>query len=304
MENPLAANFEQGEVAVLTRFDDVASGLFVQIRNVYSERFPQVMVEFTVEDRMRRPILGLDTNNFLLTEGGNVASDQVFLLPGHRHPGSDISILVERSDRTARLSDDLGAAARDIVRVLQEMNGSKIVSVVSAGSLPRREQQGLPLENSVRGTADLFRADWRFDLGLRESATNLLTASAKRSVVFIGSGNIGDKAFETYSLSELANYLANNNIVFNAIIIGGGQVSSAINYLCAETGGRAMPLYRPRGIGELIRSTAEIPSPLYSFTFNSRIPTDFGRALLPLEIEVYLIERSGRDNTGYFPPIE
>jgi glycine/D-amino acid oxidase-like deaminating enzyme len=102
----------------------------------------------------------------------------------------------------------------------------------------------------------------------------------------------------------MTSYLSNNGIVFNAIIIGGGQVSASIAYLCQETGGKAMQLYRPRGIGELIKSTADIPSGLYSFTYNSRLPTDFGRAWLPLEVEVYLMERSGRDNIGYFPPME
>jgi len=65
-----------------------------------------------------------------------------------------------------------------------------------------------------------------------------------------------------------------------------------------------MSLYRPRGIGELIKGTADIPTGLYSFTYTSRLPTDFGRAWLPIEVEVYLMERSGRDNTGYFPPLE
>jgi len=115
---------------------------------------------------------------------------------------------------------------------------------------------------------------------------------------------MGDMAFEQYSLSEMSAYLANNGIVFNAIIIGNGEVSAGIEYLCRETGGSVMPLYRPRGIGELIKSTADTPSGLYSFTYNSRLPTDFGRAMLPVEVEVYLMERSGRDHTGYFAPLE
>jgi hypothetical protein len=63
-------------------------------------------------------------------------------------------------------------------------------------------------------------------------------------------------------------------------------------------------MYNPRGIGGLIKSIAEVPSGLYSFSFRSALPTDFGRAWLPLEVEVYLMERSGRDSTGYFPPLE
>jgi hypothetical protein len=302
--NILAANFAAGEITVMTRFDDIASGLFVQIRNIYTERFPVVTVEFTVEDRLRRPIVGLDTNNFLLTEGGATASNQVFLVPGNRYSGADISLLVERSQATASLRDDLTAASRDISRALREMGNSRVVSVISAGAQPRREQHEPSLENAVRGTSDSYSPRWRFDQALRLAATDLLPAAPKRSVVYIGSGGMGELAFEQYSLSQMASYLANNSIVFNAIIIGGGQISQALEYLCDETGGRAMHLYRPQGIGDLIKSIADTPSPVYSYSFTSRLPTDFGRAWLPLEIEVYLLERSGRDNTGYFPPLE
>jgi DNA-binding beta-propeller fold protein YncE len=299
----LVANFDAGEVSLLTRFDDLASGLFVQIRNIDAQQFPKVIIELTVEDRLRRPIMGLDNNNFLLTEDSIPVAEQTLYIPGFRYSGADISLLVERSDITARMRDDLTAASRDINRAIQEMGNSKIVSVISAAAQPRREQHANSLENAVRGSSD-NTARWRFDLGLRLAATDLLTAAPKRAVVYIGSGGLGDLAFEQYSLSEMAAYLANNCIVFNAIIIGGGQVSAELEYLCTETGGKAMQLYRPQGIGELIKSAAGVPSGLYSFTYNSRLPTDFGRAWLPVEAEVYLMERSGRDNTGYFAPIE
>jgi len=302
--NIIAANFNAGEVSVMTRFDDIASSLFVQIRNIDASRFPRVTVELTVEDRLRRPIIGLDTNNFLITENGQSAAEQTIYAAGLSYRGADISLLVERSDTVLRLRDDLSSASRDINRALAEMGNSKVVSVISAGAQPRREQHIPSLENAVRGSADSYNPRWRFDLGLRLAATDLLSAAPKRSVVYIGSGSLGDLAFEQYSLSEMAAYLANNGIVFNAIIIGGAQVSAELEYLCGETGGRAMHLYRPRGIGELIKSAADTPSGLYSFSYNSRLPTDFGRAWLPVEIEVYLMERSGRDNTGYFPPLE
>jgi DNA-binding beta-propeller fold protein YncE len=304
----VVSNFTASEVSLMTRFDDMASGFFVQIRNVHVNRFPLVTVELTVEDRLRRPILGLDNSNFLLSENGVPVNDQTLIQAGFRHDGADISLLVERSGLTSRLRDDFAVAARDIGRAMQEMNNSRVVSVISAAAVPRREPHENSLENAVRGPQNIYTDLWRFDQGLRLAATDLLAASPKRSVVYIGSGDLGELAFEQYSLSEMSSYLANNGIVFNAIIIGGTYMSpaagSAIEYLCRETGGQAMHLYRPRGIGELVKSVADNPSGLYSFTYNSRMPTDFGRAWLPLEVEVYLMDRSGRDNTGYFPPLE
>ncbi|MCL2762889.1 MAG: 6-bladed beta-propeller, partial [Treponema sp.] len=111
-------------------------------------------------------------------------------------------------------------------------------------------------------------------------------------------------AFEQYSLSEMAAYLANNAIVFNAVLVGGGPVSDEIRYLCRETGGKALSLYRPQGIKEMITSIAQSPTGLYFIQYKSSLPTNFGRAWLPVEAEVYLMERSGRDSSGYFPPLE
>jgi len=304
--NILAAKFKEGEIAVMTRSYDIASGLFVQIRNVYVERFPSVVLEFTVEDGLRRPITGLDNNNFHLTEGGNELDEKekIFLAPGYRYAGADISLLVERSQVTSGLRNEFAAASRDIGQAIKEIGNSKIVSVISAGAQPSREQHDPSLENALRGANNSFSGRWRFDLGLRLAATDLLSAAPKRSVVYIGSGNVGELAFERYSLSELSNYLANNSIVFNAVIVGTGHASAAIEYLCRETGGKIAYLYQPQGIGPLIKSVADLPSGLYSYSYISHLPTDFGRAWLPVEVEVKLMERSGLDSTGYYPPLE
>ena len=305
--NLLAANFAAGEVSVLTRFDDLASGLFVQIERVYAEDFPQVTLEIRVEDRLRRPIVGLDSVNFFLSEGGRAVREQTFLLPAYRVNRTDISVLFERSPLTANLRDDFAAAIRDIANA--QGSQGKILSVISAGEQPERERHENALAAAARGNTAQYSNRWRFDLGLRLAATDLLPGEKKRSVVYVGSGSLGALAFEQYSLSEMAAYLANNGIVFNAVLVGGGagalaEASEEIRYLCRETGGKALPLYRPEGIKEIIENLAFLPNGLYSLRYRSSLPTDYGRAWLPVEAEVYLMERSGRDSSGYFPPLE
>ncbi|MDR0877916.1 MAG: NHL repeat-containing protein [Treponema sp.] len=321
--NVLAANWEAGEVSVLTRFDDMASGLFVQIERVSVENFPLVTVELQVQDRLRRPIVGLEGLNFLLSENNRAVVEQNFIASAYRSQTADVSILVERSGITRGLRDDLAAAVRDIEKALSESTASRgsvldgiltgigtggertgnIVSIVSAAVLPQQERL-TSLETAGRGSEALYSPRWRFDQGLRLAATDLLAGQKKRGVVFVTSGNLGELAFEQYGLSELAAYLANNGIIFHAVIVGGGSPSPEIRYLCRETGGQALPLYRPEGIREMIQSLAAKPSGSYSISYRSLLPTDFGRAYLPVEAEVYLMERSGRDGTGYFPPLE
>ena len=317
--NVLAADFSAGDVAVMTRIDDMAAGLFVEISRIASDNFPVVTVEVEVSDRLRRPVTGLDGRNFLLSEAGQAVTAQNFLSAAYLSKSSDISVLIERSPATLPLRDDLAAAVRDISSA-----ADRIVSIVSAGEQPMKEspssaQGATPasrLAAAARGDTASYSDSWRFDLGLRLAATDLLGGEKKRAVVFVGAGTIpgvsssgsssslGDLAFEQYSLSELAAYLTNNNVVFYAVIAGGGAPGRDLSYLCEETGGRVLSLYREEGIMPELRTLKEISSGTYTLSFRSGLPNDFGRAYLPLEAEVYLMERSGRDSTGYFPPLE
>jgi DNA-binding beta-propeller fold protein YncE len=297
--NILAANFQAGEVSVMTRLEDMASGLFVQIDRVIADQFPLVTVELQVQDRLRRPIVGLDGRNFLLSEEGRIAAEQSLLSAGYAAAAADIAVLVERSGETASLRDDLAAALRDIGA------SGRIVSLISAGEQPVRERLGTgasALAAAARGGS--YTPRWRLDLGLRLAATDLLGGAKKRAVVFVGSGGVGELGFDQYGLSELAAYMANNGVIFHAVIVGGGPAGEEIRYLAEETGGRVLPLYRPEGIAPALQSLGANPSGSYTLSYRSQLPTDFGRAYLPVEAEVYLLERSGRDRIGYFPPLE
>ena len=228
----------------------------------------------------------------------------------------DLSVLIERSPATLPLRDDLSIAVRDINQT------GNIVSIISAAEMPMRESPDTAtgntpaarLASAARGNASSYSGRWSFDQGLRLAATDLLAGEKKRAVVFVGAGAVPDNsnrwaaaslgAFDQYSLSELAAYLSNNNVVFYAVIIGGGAVGADIRYLCQETGGSYLHLYRNEGIIPELKKLAEKPSGIYILNYRSRLPTNFGRAYLTLDAEVYLMERSGRDSTGFFPPLE
>ncbi|MDR1411754.1 MAG: NHL repeat-containing protein [Spirochaetaceae bacterium] len=310
--NILAVNFNSDEVLVMTPIDEMASGLFVQIDRVISDNFPLVTVEIQVQDRKRRPVVGLDARNFLLSEEGRAVTEQNFLYAGYRSAQTDLAVLLERSPAALAFRDDFAAAVRDI-----DASESRLVSLVSAGEQPFAERlsgldaSGNPLPVSAsslaaaaRGIPASYTARWRFDLGLRLAATGLLSGAKKRAVVYVGTGQLGELAFDQYGLSELAAYLANNGIVFYAVIVGPGGAGADIQYLCSQSGGAAMPLYRNEGIAPVLNELALAPSGSYIFNYRSMLPTDFGRAYLPIEAEAYLMNRSGRDRTGYFPPVE
>ncbi|MDR0390135.1 MAG: 6-bladed beta-propeller [Spirochaetaceae bacterium] len=292
----LAANFSGDEVSVLTRMDDMASGLFVQIERVVSDRFPEISVEIQVQDRARRPVVGLDGRNFLLSENGAAVSEQSFLGAAYLSGQSDIALLMERSPEAFAYRDDMAVAARDAAAAATG------VIMVSAGEQPVLSTGDIV--QAARGTTASYSPHWHFDQGLRLAATSLLSGEKKRAVVFVSTGALGAEAFSQYGLSELAAYLANNSIVFYAVLLGNAPAGPEIQYLCAQTGGAVLPLYRSRGIGPEIASLKSLPSGSYLLRYRSSLPTNFGRAYLPVEAEVYLLDRSGRDGRGYFAPLE
>jgi hypothetical protein len=244
-------------------------------------------------------VVGLNAGNFLLSEEGRAVGEQNFIGGAYRTESSDVVILMERSPETFRRGGDLETAVRDI-----RSGGSQVVSLVSAGEQPLRERLDGTFGAAARGNSAVYTPRWRFDLGLRLAATDLLPGSKKRAVVFVGSGSLGELAFEQYSLSELAAYLTNNGIRFYAVIAGENAPAEELHYLCEQTGGRVLSLYRPEGIMPVLEDLRSAPSGSYTLRYRSNLPTDFGRAYLPLEAEVYLLERSGRDKFGYFPPLE
>jgi hypothetical protein len=299
--NLVVADFVSGDVTVMSRMDDLSSGLFVQIERVYADKFPEVSLELSVQDRRRRPLVGLGAGNFLLSEGGRPVNGQSFLGASSADKTAEVAVLVERSAETRGSIAEIAEATRDI-----RDSGARIAALVSAGEQPvlERIDSASAMETSSAGRASDYSRRWRFDLALRLAATELLPGAKKRAVVFVTSGRLGERAFERYGLSELAAYLANNGIVFYAAILNDAPPDRELSYLCSQTGGKAVYVYRPEGLAPLLKTLAESSNGVYSLKYTSTLPTDFGRAYLPLEAEAYLLVRSGRDALGYFPPLE
>ena len=57
------------------------------------------------------------------------------------------------------------------------------------------------------------------------------------------------------------------------------------------------------GVRPLVRQVLEKTVPLYSFRYTSPTFPEFGQRYIPVEVQVNLVRRSGRDELGYFAPI-
>lgn len=301
--NILLADYEGNCIQVASKMSDLAGGLFVQIERINADRFPLVTVDVRVEDRNRRPITGLKDNNFILTEDKYPASDFKLVGAGFSNDNCDISVLIDRSAG----SDAYLPAVRSALKEISEaVAGRGTLTVVSAGEVPVLEGSGNPRDSWWEEFTPAAEASsgWRFDLGLRLAANGLVNASPRRAVIYLSSGEVSPEGFAHYGLDSLTAYLQNNGIVFSAVNLRKGSLPDEYTYIADFTGGKTWYVYREQGLSRMVEDILEGPNGFYSLSFESLRSSNFGEAYLPVEVEVYLMNRSGRDEIGYFAPLQ
>jgi hypothetical protein len=187
------------------------------------------------------------------------------------------------------------------------MDGRGTLRIVSAGKMPVTEYTGSPV-GAVNFSPAALRtpvsSDCAVDLAVRLAANDLISGERKRAIIYLTAGSVSQSAFSKYGLSDLAAYLNNNSIVFSVVQLNQEAPAEEISYICSNTAGSSYYVYRPSGLSPIIHDIIAIPSGLYQISYKSALPTDFGQAYLPVEAEIYLLNRSGRDESGYFAPLQ
>ncbi len=302
--NLIVTDFKANEIYVMSKMSELIGGFFVQIQRVHSDSFPRVTLELKVENRKRQPIVGLSEGNFLITEGKRPVADMQLTGSANGNTNADITLLIDRSYQMRDYEEQVNTAVREVAASMQ---GRGTVRIVSAASVPTTEFTGAPadLSNfSVRSLKADYAADCAIDTAMRLSANSLINAEQKRAVIYITAGGVNDQAFSRYSLSDLAAFMNNNSVSFNTILMTNAAPASEIQYITDNTMGDSYYVYRPEGLSAVMKDIIALPSGVYILSYTSSLGTDFGRRYLPVEVEAYLLSRSGRDETGYFAPLQ
>lgn len=302
--NILVTDFSANEVYVMSKMQELVGGLFVQIENVDASKFPNVTVEVKVENRHRQPVVGLQEENFYFMENKRPVNNLKFIGSAANNTYGDITIIIDRSNTTASYKTEVETAVKEIT---DSMNGKGTLRVISAGDIPSTEYIGAPdrLGNfSMDALKNPVTRNVKIDLALRLAANDLINAAKKRCIIYITDGTASYAGFDQYNMSEITSYLNNNSIDFSIVQVTQGALDSELQYLIDNTCGDSYYVYRPEGLSSIYRDFINIPQGVYQLTFSSALPTNFGEKFLPLEVEVYLLNRSGRTETGYFSPLQ
>ncbi len=300
----IASDFHNNNVVLLSRMSELVGGLFVQVERVYSDDFPNVIVELRVQNRNRESVVGLQDVNFLLTEEQRPVAEQRLIGNADSNDFYDITILIDRNAETRNYEQAIDSAVREIA---SSMNTKSTLRIVSAGANPVTEYEGEPSIMERFSSANLrtpYAANPALDLAIRLSANDLINATPKRAIVYLTAESVNPLAFTQYSLTDTSAYLNNNGISFLVVSLDNQKLSPEINYIVNNTPGDEYFVFRPEGLTGLVQDVLDIPVGLYQFSYVSSLPTNFGTRFLPFEAEVYLMNRSGRDETGYYAPLE
>ncbi len=302
--NLVAADFDSGELYVLAEMSELVGGLFVDIVRINADSFPTVKMEVRVQNRKRQPIAGLTEQNFLITEDSYNVTNQTFLGNADFNEAVDITIIIDRSLAMSRYESEVADAVTSIAR---GMDGLGTIRVVCNGAIPATELIGTPGSVTAFQMSQLktaYASNISTDLAIRLAANDLVNGELKRAIIYIGNGESSDTSFSRYSLASLSAYLANNGISFAYVNVRNGALDNRLQYLTDNTTGDSYYLYCPEGIDGIARDLRSINTGLYVLQFTSNMPNDFGRKYLPVELETYLMNRSGRASTGYYAPLE
>lgn len=316
----LVADFDASEIAYLSDPASRFSGLSVEIGRIYSDDFPQIHADVRVKDRYGRPITGLGFTNFYISEGivvkerrveGDIpvdylassirpASEMAFSGALDESSTIDLTFLLEGSPELASRRLE----ARDAVSsIYASLGGDSSARLVTAGKVAQPPSLG-----TLSAISDMIlKSDssdsWRFDAGLRLAAGSLFERSGRRSIVYVGTGSVNERFLNGASLSELSAILEANDISLYAVILGPGVPSEALAYLVQKSGGATYRADRPEGLSVIAESIREARTGRYRLSYVSTADDGFGRAYLPFSVEVYLRDRSGKDESGFFAPL-
>ncbi|AGT44400.1 hypothetical protein TPE_1926 [Treponema pedis str. T A4] len=301
--NLLLIDHKNQNIEITSRINELAGGLFVQIKRIFSDTFPKIIMEVSVQNRDGKQIVGLTEENFIVTEKNRIASNYTLDGSAYLNDTCDIAIIVERSPSSIKEKQAIESAIKEISEAMQ---GKGKITLVSAGALPILEGKFFPkdLETIPNRLKTVQSPDWKFDSALRLAAGELINAEQKRAVIFLSLTEPNADNFKQYSLNDLASYMTNNNIRFYAVNLKKESSIPETAYLAKKTGGKTFYVYGEKGLKPIITDLLEQPIGTYRLSYNSTLQTDFGRAFLPVEVEVRLLNRSGRDETGYFAPLE
>ncbi len=300
--NIVAADFDSNSVSVMTDLATLYAGLFLRINRIDTSEYPLVNVDFTVEDRWGKPVVGLGQKNFFLRENNLTIEDFNISFTGYNNRDLDVAVLVDNSKAMESRKDLIQNGVRSLFQNFGSRDEACLLSVRDTPQVLL--EPGEPLVDVLPDLTSQWSDMTDIASGLRLGASQLIPGRKRKALFLFTDGVISSDTFVNYGLQDMAQYLNNNGIQFFPVYMDPDRRNSELDYIARETGGQGVYLLQPRGILPLLEKVRRDSNGFYTLSYNAVNPTNFGQAYIPVTLEVNYTSKSGRDELGYFGPLE
>ena len=131
----------------------------------------------------------------------------------------------------------------------------------------------------------------------------LIPSRSKKAVVFLTQGDLGKYAFESYNLNQTIQYMVNNQITFYPVYVDDAAANPELEFISQRTGGGSYFLFNPAGIGDIIHNLELRYTPPYLLQYESHADPEFGEKYISVSLSTFFNQKSGRDESGYYAPL-
>lgn len=317
----LITDFDKSRIVIVSDETTKYSGLIVESERILTNNFPKIVIDVLVRDKYGKPIIGLNIYNFYVTEmitkiertiqnGIPIDKKNEIIKPvtnltfeGSLDESKEhrIILIVEASPF---MSAQKTKVRDSLTSLLNSLPAETEVSLIYAGKTAHpavsKNRQEI-IQSILSMPSDNY---WRFDTALKLAVNELVKTSKHRSIIFFTSGSIREQSFQDSGVRELLLLLSNNRTSLYAITFSKSVPDPMLSYLCTNTQGILIDTDSPLGFTPFVNQVLQKKSGLYRLSFTATADPLFGQNYLPIGIEVYLRNRSGKEETGYFAPLQ
>jgi len=301
--NLAVSDFNANRIILLTPLSTLYGGLDVTLDRVRGDAYPDIVVDITVRDRRGHPISGLDASNFRIFDG-DLSLGQPEL---DWSSSGDTSVSLVAVTDLSGDDTDVESLLQGVNDLSSALNASDSFSLVGAGvkSVVHdiNPEKGLEAFKTLKEES-VGNRPVQWDEALRLAATRTAPARNRKAVVAFVNRSPSATAFDRYGLVETARMMANNGIVFYPVYAEPDFTSRELDYIAAQTGGAPSYMYRPEGSAAIVREIRSKGIGRYTLVWHTPRSSGYGRTYLPVSIEVIYINKSGRDESGTFAPLQ
>ena len=301
--NLAVSDFNANSIVLLTPLSTLYGGLDVTLDRVRGDAYPDIVVDVTVRDRRGHPISGLDASNFRVFDGELSLGQPEIDWSSSEDNSISLAAVIDLSGSTV----DVEFLVQGINDLSTALNSADTLSLVGAGVKsvvhdvsPEKglDEFKLLMEESIGDRP----VQW--DAALRLAATRIAPDRNRKAVVAFVNRLPSSAAFDRYGLVETARLMANNGVAFYPVYSKPGINSRELDYIAAQSGGESSYMFSPEGSAAIIREIRRKGIGRYTVVWNTPRSSGYGRTYLPVSLEVIYINKSGRDESGTFAPLQ